>query len=69
WSGNRIKQLTCEEVEELVVDEYLALAITSNLNIITCLSEQIRKLEKVIKGQVKLKSAFEPLRSVPGIGD
>lgn len=69
WSGNRIKQLTCEEVAELVVDEHLSLAITSNFNVMTCLSEQIRRLAKVIKGQVKLKPAFEPLRTVPGIGD
>lgn len=69
WSGNRIKQLTGEEVNELVVDEPLALAITSNLAVIQCLREQIRTLEKVVKAHVKLKPAFEPLLTVSGIGD
>lgn len=69
WSGNRIKQLTCKEVEELVVDEHLALAITSNLAVMQCLNEQVHRLEKVIKRQVKLKPAFEPLLSVSGIGE
>ncbi len=69
WSGNRIKQLTCDDVEALVTDAHLALSITCNLTVIHCLNQQIRKLEKVIKGQVKLQPAFEPLRTVPGIGD
>lgn len=69
WSGNRIKQLAGDEVDELVVDAHLALAIHSNLAVMACLNQQIRKLEKVIKGQVKLKPAFEPLQTVPGIGD
>ncbi len=60
WSGNRMKKLTCEEVDELVVDEHVALAITSNVRVMTCLREQIHTLEKVIKAQVKLKQAFEP---------
>ncbi len=34
WSGNRIKQLTCEEVESRIADKHLALAITSNLVVI-----------------------------------
>jgi transposase len=69
WSGNRIKQLTGKEVDELVVDEHLALAITSNLAVMQCLNAQVHKLEKVIKRQVKLKPAFEPLLSVSGIGE
>jgi transposase len=69
WKTNRIKRLTCEEVEEEVLDEHLALSITSNLSVMQCLEGQIRKLEKVVKGQVKLDPAFEPLQSVPGIGD
>lgn len=69
WRANRIKQLTCEEVEAEVLDDCLALAITSNLTVMQCLEAQIRKLEKVVKGQVKLDPAFEPLQTVPGIGD
>ena len=69
WSANRIKQLTCEEVETAVTEPNLVLAITSNLKVLTCLSEQIAHLEKVVKRQVKLRAAFEPLKTVPGIGD
>ncbi len=69
WSGNRIKQLTCKEVDELVVDEHLALAITSNLVVMQCLNAHVHTLEKVIKRHVKLKPAFEPLLSVSGIGE
>ncbi|MFQ5937050.1 MAG: IS110 family transposase [Acidiferrobacterales bacterium] len=69
WSGNRIKQLTCEEVERLVTDEHLALAITSNLVVLQCLTAQIGKLEKVINAQVKLKPAFKALLTVSGIGN
>jgi transposase len=69
WSGNRIKHLTCDEVDELVADPHVALAIDANLAVIACLNQQIRKLEKAIKRQVKLKPTFAPLQSVPGIGD
>lgn len=69
WRANRIKRLSCEEVEAEVLDAHLALAITSNVTVMQCLEAQIRKLEKVIKGQVKLEPAFEPLQTVPGIGD
>ena len=69
WSSNRIKKLSREEVADLVIDPHVALAITSNLTVMRCLTEQIHHLEKVIKAQVKLKPAFEPLLTVSGIGD
>ena len=69
WSANRIKQLSSEDLNDLIVDSHVALAITSNLNVMTCLSQQISQLEKVIKAQTKLKPTFELLRTVSGIGD
>jgi transposase len=69
WKATRIKRLSCEEVEEEVLDEPLSLAITSNLTVMQCLEAQIRKLEKVVKGQVQLDPTFEPLQSGSGIGD
>ncbi len=42
--------------------------MTSNLAVMTCLSEQIHHLEKVVKAHAKLKPAFEPLLTVSGIG-
>jgi transposase len=69
WSGNRIKQLTCKEVDTLVVDEHLALAITSHLAVMQCLNAHVHTLDKAIKRPVKLNPAFEPLLSVSGIGE
>jgi transposase len=69
WSGNRIKQLTYEEVQTLIPDAHQALAITSNLVVLHCLATQIGKIETVVKAQVKLQPAFKPLLTVSGIGD
>jgi transposase len=67
-SGNRIKQLSCQEVEELLPEEDLALAVKSNLAVMQCLEEQIERLEHVITKRVKLKEVFQPLLTVSGIG-
>jgi transposase len=69
WRGNRMKKLTGEEIDAMVVDEHVAVAITSNLHVMTCLSEHIRPLAKGMKGPAKLKPTFELLLTVSGIGD
>ena len=68
WSSNRIRQLSCDDVDDLIRDGHVALGMTSNLVVIDCLNAQIRKLEKVVKAQAKLKPSFELLLSVSGIG-
>ena len=67
-SGNRIKQLTPDEVAELLPQAELALAVQSNLAVMQCLEDQIRQIERVVTRQVKLKPAFQPLLTVSGIG-
>jgi transposase len=67
-SGNRIKQLTGAEVEELLPEATLALAVKSNLAILQCLEEQIEKIEEVVRAHVKLRAGFHPLLTVSGIG-
>ena len=67
-SGNRIKQLTPDEVAELLPQAELALAVQSNLAVMQCLEDQIRQIERVVTRQVKLKPAFQPLLPVSGIG-
>lgn len=67
-SGNRIKQLTLDEVTVLLPNAELALAVQSNLAVMQCLEEQIRQIERVVTRQVKLKPAFQPLLTVSGIG-
>jgi transposase len=68
-SGNRVKRLSFEEIERLLPDEYLALAVKSNVAVMRCLEEQIAPMEQAAKARIKLKPAFKPLLSVNGIGD
>jgi transposase len=67
-SANRIKQLTCEAVDDGFEDANVALAIQSNLRVLGCLYEQIGILEDAVHGQVKLRPHYRRLLSVPGIG-
>jgi transposase len=67
-SGNRIKQLTVAEVEQLVPQAELALAVKSNLAVLQCLEEQIEQIEEVVLAQLKLRDGFRPLLTVSGIG-
>ena len=63
-SGNRIKRLTFAEVDQLLPDADLALAVKSNLAVMRTLDEAIGQLEKTVKARVKLRSAFKPLLTV-----
>ena len=67
-SGNRIKQLTPDEVTELLPNADLALAVQSNLTVMHCLEAQIRNIERAVMKRIKLKPAFQPLLTVSGIG-
>lgn len=68
FSGNRIKQLTGAEVDQLLPQAELALAVKSNLAVFQCLEEQIEHLEEVVLAQLKLREGFAPLLTVSGIG-
>lgn len=48
-------------------NETLALAIQGNLNVLHCLDEQVRELERVVLAQAKLKPEFEKLLTIDGI--
>jgi len=67
-SGNRIKVLDAQQVDELLVERDHALAVKSNLSVLQCLSREIAALEAVIKERVKLRAEFQRLRTVSGIG-
>jgi transposase len=67
-SGNRIKQLTTEEVEQILPQAELALAVKSNLAVLHCLEEQIENIEEVVLAQLKLREGFHSLLTVSGIG-
>ncbi len=68
-NANRIKRLADEEVDRLLPNADLALAVKSNLAVMRTLDVVIDGLEKTIKARVKLRPAFKPLLTVNGIGD
>jgi transposase len=68
-SSNRIKRLSFEEIERLLPNECLSLAVKSNVAVIGCLQEQIVQLEQAARERIRLEPAFKPLLSVNGIGD
>jgi transposase len=68
-SANRIKRLTYEEVDRLLPDADLALAVKGNLAVMRTLEGVIDLLEKTVKGRIKLRPAFKPLLTVSGIGE
>jgi transposase len=67
-SANRIKALDSKQVDDLVANPDLALAIKANLSMLHCADEQIEILEKTVIERVKLKPEFRLLKTVPGIG-
>jgi transposase len=67
-SGNRIKVLDAQQVDELLVEGDHALAVKSNLSVMQCLNREIAILEAVVKERVKLRAEFQKLRTVSGIG-
>jgi transposase len=67
-SGNLVKRLSEAEVEKLLPEPDLALAVKSNLRVMRCLEEEIKKLEKVVKARVRLEPAFRSLLTLPGVG-
>ncbi len=67
-SGNLVKRLSEAEVEKLLPEPDLALAVKSNLRVMRCLEGEIKNLEKVVKARVRLKPAFRSLLTLPGVG-
>jgi transposase len=67
-NANRIKGLTAEEVENILGQGDIALAVKSNLSVMQCLSGEIATIEVAVKERVKLRAEFEKLRTVSGIG-
>jgi transposase len=67
-SADKIRQLTDAEIEGLLPQADLALAVKSNLAVYRCLVEEIDRLEKVVKQRLKLRPSFQSLLTVDGIG-
>jgi transposase len=68
-SGNAIKKLKEEDVEDLFDSPYLVLTARSNISVIQFLTKRIRVIENAVKSQIKLRKEFELLKTIAGIGD
>ena len=66
--GNRIKTLDAQQVDELLANPDLALAVKANLALMNCADEQIDLLERTVSERIKLRAEFSFLKTVPGIG-
>jgi len=66
--ANRIKRLSAQEVEGMLTEADVALAVKANLSVMRCLEAEISTLERVVKERVQLKPAFRYLLTVSGIG-
>ena len=68
-NNNKIKQLKEDHVSPLLVnDEDLLLSGEVSKETIDYLSRQIRKVERVVEGKMKLRKPFAGLQTIPGIG-
>jgi transposase len=73
WTGtrtnaNQMKTMTPEEIEALIVDPVAALGITTLVNPLRAINEEIAKLEKKVLKRGRLRDEFKLLQTVWGIG-
>jgi transposase len=66
--ANQVRRLTYEEVDRLLPDSDLALAVKSSLAVMGTLQSLIALLEKAAKARIRLRTEFKPLLTVSGIG-
>jgi transposase len=67
-SANQIKGLDIQQVNELLPNGDLALAVKANLSVMSSADEQVQLLEQTITQRVRLRPQFSFLKTVPGIG-
>jgi len=67
-SANEIKGLDVQQVDELLPNGELALAVKANLSVMCGADEQTKILERTVTQRVKLSPQFSFLKTVPGIG-
>jgi transposase len=68
-SAKRVKGLDVQQVDELLTNPDLALALKANLSVMSSADEQTEILERTIMERVKLRPQFSFLKTVPGIGE
>lgn len=68
-SSRQVKTLTAEGIDKMGLSEEVALAVKTNVAVITTLSEQITLLEKRLQEKLKPRAEYRLLTSVPGVGE
>ncbi len=63
-----VKRLTDADVDEMLPDADLALAVKSSVAVMQCIDAQIKTLEKTVLARVRLRADFKRLLTVSGIG-
>jgi transposase len=67
-TANDARSLTSDKVDALGLADDLATAVKTNVAVMSCLQEQIERLEKAVLSKVQLREAFKGLLTVNGIG-
>ena len=67
-NSNEVKQLTEEQVRTDFKTAELILAVSSNVEVMNCLENQIILIEKLLQQQLRLTDEFKQLTSIDGIG-
>ncbi len=67
-SSNKIKELSEKGIDELINKGNLNESAKANIVLMDILSHRIKRIEKVILKEAKLKQEFEKLQTAPGIG-
>ena len=68
-NAKRVKGLDVQQVDELLTNPDLALAVKANLSVMLSADEQVELLEQSVTQRVKLRPQFCFLKTVPGIGE
>jgi transposase len=67
-NANKLKTIKDEEIDQLLDDPNITLALKSNIKMIKSLQASILEIEKAVVSQVKLRPEYQQLLSVIGIG-
>ena len=68
-NAHQIKGLDVQQVDELLANPDLALAVKANLSVMSSADQQVELLEQTVTQRVKLRAQFCFLKTVPGIGE
>ena len=69
FTTSTLMALDIVEIRNRVEDPNLVLAMDSTLQVMGCLDQEVKRLEREILRQTRPHPAFKPLKSVSGIGD